>query len=243
LINGELYVAHTNSSIDPNRTLRSLYLDPLTTILKNQNAPNGIVNSTSIRGVWDVDPSRTLVLMTDMKTEGLSTFDAVQEQLAPLREKGWLTTWNGSAIVPGPITIVGTGNTPFGSILNSSSTNSTYRSIFFDAPLDNLSSIYNASNSYYTSTSLESRLDCQMKIPLTGLTDGQLNTIKAQITKASNLGLVSRYWEIPAWPVVRMTTIWRQLEELNIGMLNTDAIDQAARFNWRWCNILGLELC
>jgi hypothetical protein len=243
LINGELYVAHSNSSIRTNRTLRSLYLDPLTSILNNQNSDNGTNNSTSIKGVWDVDPSRTLVMMIDMKTEGTATFDAVQEQLTPLCEKGWLTVWNGTSIIPGPITVVGSGNTPFSSVLNSTSTNSTYRSIFFDAPLNNLTSAYNISNSYYASTSITALFGGPHKLPLSGLTQTQLATLKTQTTRASELGLVSRYWDIPGWPVVRMMTIWRQLEELQVGMLNADAIDEAARFNWRWCNILGLQLC
>lgn len=134
LINGELYVAHTNASIRPNLTFRSLYLDPLTSILENQNAPNGVASSLGINGVWDVDPSRGIVVMTDLKTEGFSTLEAVQEQLQPFREKGWLTYWNGTAIIPGPILHVGTGNTPFDAVLDSNYANSTYRDVFFDAP-------------------------------------------------------------------------------------------------------------
>jgi len=76
-INGELYVAHTNSSLVPNRTLRSLYLDPLTTILENQNKGSDLAPSAGINGVWDVDPSRGLVLMTDLKTEGFSTLEVL----------------------------------------------------------------------------------------------------------------------------------------------------------------------
>jgi hypothetical protein len=67
--------------------------------------------------------------------------------------------------------------------------------------------------------------------------------LQGQVNKAINLGLMSRYWDIPAWPVSRRINIWHQLEELGIGMLNADAIDEAARWDWRWCNILGLELC
>lgn len=70
LVDGELYVAHTASEISKNRTLRSLYLDPLTTILTNQNAAKDLSSSTAINGVWDVDSTRGLVLLTDLKTEG-----------------------------------------------------------------------------------------------------------------------------------------------------------------------------
>jgi len=240
LINGELYIAHTNSSIRPNRTFKSLYLDPLTTILENQNAGNGIASSDSMNGVWDTDPSRGIVLMTDLKTEGFSTLAAVQQQLEPLRQKGWLSYWNGTSVVPGPITHVATGNTPFAGVLNSTFSNSTYRAVFFDAPLDKLSDIYNASNSYYASTSLTGLFH---KIPDNGLKKVQMIEAKGQVDLAAKLGLVSRYWDIPAWPVSKRTKIWSQMEDLSVGMLNADAIDEAARWNWKWCNVLGLELC
>jgi len=243
LINGELYVGHSNSSLKPNLTLRSLYLDPLTTILTNQNLGSSVASSSGINGVWDTNPHRGIVLMTDLKTEGYSTLEAVQAQLEPFREKGWLTYWNGTTIIPGPITHVGTGNTPFEAVLFSSHSNFTYRDVFFDAPLDDLSDIYNITNSYYTSASLTGVLGGASKIPRNGLSKKQMIYLQGQVNKALGSGLMSRYWDIPAWPVSRRINIWHQLEELGIGMLNADAIDEAARWDWRWCNILGLELC
>jgi hypothetical protein len=236
-------VGHSNSSLRPNLTFRSLYLDPLTTILDNQNSASSVASSSGINGVWDTDTSQGIVLMTDLKTEGFSTLEGVQAQLEPFREKGWLTYWNGTALVPGPITHVGTGNTPFAAVLNSSYSNSTYRDVFFDAPLNDLSDIYNASNSYYASASLNWVLGGKTKIPHNGLSKDQMMFLKTQVDTAASLGLVSRYWDIPPWPVARRTNIWHQLEELGIGMLNADAIDEAARWNWRWCNVLSLELC
>jgi hypothetical protein len=181
--------------------------------------------------------------MTDLKTEGFSTLEAVQEQLDSFRQKGWLTYWNGTDIVPGPILHVGTGSTPFDAVLNSLYSNSTYRDVFFDVPLNDLSPIYNVSNSYYTSTSLTGIVGGLSKIPHSGLTRDQMKAVKAQIDQATNLGLVSRYWDIPGWPVDTMTKIWDQLEQAGVGMLNVDAISVAANWNWRWCNLLGLRLC
>jgi len=244
LVDGELYVAHMGKDLRQGRTFRSLYLDPLTTILTNQNAANDLASSSTINGVWDVNNTQGIVLMTDLKTEGFSTLAAVQEQLEPLRQKGWLTYWNGSAIVPGPITHVGTGNTPFAAVLNSSYSNSTYRSVFFDAPLDELSTnMYNSSNSYYSSVSINKVFAGKGNIAHDGLSKTQLATVKSQIDRASSLGLVSRYWDLPAWPVTRRMTVWEQLEALGVGMLNVDAIEEAARFNWKWCHILRLDLC
>lgn len=242
LIGGELYVGHTNSSLRPNRTFRSLYLDPLATILEKQNAQSSVTSNSKINGVWDTEPSTSIVVMTDLKTEGFSTLEAVQTQLQSFREKGWLTYWNGTDIILGPIIHVGTGNTPFEAVLNSTYANSTYRDVFFDAPLHKLSSMYNNSNSYYSSTSLTGLFGAA-NIPHSGLKKSQMMVVKAQIDLAKSLGLVSRYWDIPGWPVDTRTKIWDQLEQAGVGMLNADAISIAARWNWRWCNVLGLHLC
>ncbi|KAL5329532.1 hypothetical protein ACEPPN_003046 [Leptodophora sp. 'Broadleaf-Isolate-01'] len=243
LVDGELYIGHSNSSLRPTRTLRSLYLDPLLAILQNQNSGESVIPSSDISGVWDDDLSRTMVLMTDLKTEGSSTLKAVQEQLAPFREKGWLTYWNGTGLLLGLVTHVATGNAPFAAVLNSTFSNSTYRDVFFDAPLYALSDRYNTSNSYYASTSLAHLFGDKSKIPHSGLSKSQMIVVKQQIDKAASLGLVSRYWDIPSWPVNRGVAVWKQLEELGIGMLNVDEIEEAARWNWKWCNIHGLQLC
>ncbi|KUJ11384.1 uncharacterized protein LY89DRAFT_739572 [Mollisia scopiformis] len=239
LVNGELFVGHTARSLRPNRTFRTLYLDPLTTILENQNPNNNFTNGT-INGVWDTKPTASIVLMTDLKTEGYSTLEAVQQQLQPFREKGWLTYWNGTAVVPGPIIHVGTGNTPFDAVLNSTFSNTTYRDVFFDAPLDALTPSYNASNSYYASTSMSHLF---WGIPSSGLSQARLDVVKGQIEMAKSLGLVSRYWNTPSWPATRRMNVWKQLVDLDVGMLNADEILEASRWNWKWCSVLGLHLC
>ncbi|KAJ5811609.1 hypothetical protein N7474_007910 [Penicillium riverlandense] len=133
----ELYVGHTRSSLTSRRTLRSMYIDPLVTILEHQNPVNRFqsrVGRRPLNGVFDTDPSQTLILLVDFKTDGAATWRAVVKELAPLRERGYLTHFNGHEVVSGPITVVGTGNTPFDLVM----ANSSYRDIFFDAPLDKL---------------------------------------------------------------------------------------------------------
>ncbi|XMA17522.1 hypothetical protein WAI453_010313 [Rhynchosporium graminicola] len=131
-------------------TLRSLYFDALLAILENQNAGERVMSCAAIDGVWDVDPSQTLILMTDLKTAGPSTLQAVQQQLAPFRER---------------VTHVSSGYTLPTSVLNSTLSNCTYRDVFFDAPLHDLSSIYDASNYYYASICLRrQRQDSHLRI-------------------------------------------------------------------------------
>ncbi|EAW14465.1 uncharacterized protein ACLA_075030 [Aspergillus clavatus NRRL 1] len=134
LVEDELYVGHTISSLTAERTLTTMYIDPLRKILERQNPITKFHPAVDqpAHGVFDTDPAQTLILLIDFKTDGEQTWQHVTAQLSPLRERGYLTYFNGTGIVNGPITVVGTGNTPF----NLVTANSTYRDIFFDAPLN-----------------------------------------------------------------------------------------------------------
>lgn len=114
-----------------------MYVNPLMRILEHQNAINpafATAATAAKMGVFDVDPTQTLVLLVDFKNDGRAIFPLVQAQIAPFREKGYLTYYDGNTTVPGPITVVATGNAPFDLI----TANDSYRDIFFDAPLDRM---------------------------------------------------------------------------------------------------------
>lgn len=238
--NSDLLVGHSSKKLRSGRTLRSLYLDPLFSILSNQNAPSSITNSTTPQGVFDTNPNITLVLLLDFKTEGEALFPVVISQLQPFREKGWLTHYNGSALVVGPVTVVGTGNTPFSSVL--SNITNPHRDIFFDAPLTALSSSpeYTPQNSYYASTSLSAAIG---RTWFNKISSSQQETLKSQIKIANERGLVSRYWDLPAWPVSFRTNVWKILKENEVGVLNVDDLVAATRWNWKLCSVMGLYLC
>jgi hypothetical protein len=79
-------------------------------------------------------PLRSLNLLIDYKTSGVPLHPYVPQQLQPFRWRGYMTHFNGTDVVEEPITIVATGNAPFDLLLQ----NSTYRDVFFDAPLDQM---------------------------------------------------------------------------------------------------------
>ena len=64
---------------------------------------------SEVSGVFDRDGSQTLYLFVDVKTNGATTWPVVISALKPLRDKGWLTSMNGTRVTKGPITVVGTG--------------------------------------------------------------------------------------------------------------------------------------
>lgn len=198
-------------------------------------AAAGIPNA----GVFERDPYQSLVLLLDFKSNGTKLWPLVNAQLEPLRKNRWLRHWNDTtkSIVPGPITIVASGNAPFDLV----TANDTYRDIFYDAPLDDLGSgKYNISNSFYASAALGKAIG---KTTLGSFTVQEKAVLTSQVSNARSQGLLSRYWDTPAWPVNVRDRVWNTLMDHEVGMLNVDSLDSATRWNWDWCNVAGLVLC
>jgi hypothetical protein len=256
LFDEELFVGHNTASLSKNRTFRNLYVDPLVHILEGQNPVTEFHKSTDGRpsGVFDQDPSQTLVLLVDFKTDGEALYPYVESQLSALREKDYLTYFDGHSIIKGPVTVVGTGNAPF-QVLTA---NSTYRDIFFDAPLDKLEpspksllagpltprtsgggqgnvgvtpdSEFTPENSYYASVNFGSTIG----YPWRGhLSQKQRHRLRAQIKAAHAKGLIARYWNTPAWPIGLRNHIWSVLVTEGADMLNVDDLKAASKVDWR----------
>lgn len=229
----ELLVGHSSKSLNPARTLRSLYLNPLAEILRNQNSipsnnltissPAESASSIMPIGVFSMAPAVSLILLLDFKTYESPTLATISSQLEDLRSQGWLTYWTPiEGLVKRPVTIVASGFAPFEHILK----NNTYREVFYDAPLKELADApWNSNNSYYASSSLQHAVG---KTRLGKLNDLQKEKIKHQVRKAEAVGLKSRYWDIPGRPVMWRNHIWEVLLELGMGVLNADDLGAAA---------------
>ena len=227
----KLLIGHKEDSLSDDKTLQSLYIDPLAEILTYQNDPSSNPqddsNDGASVGIFNTDPKRTVVLMIDIKSDGGTTFGAVQSALEPLRSKGWLTHWDGTNIIPGPLTVVGSGDTPFDSIAS----NDTYRDIFFDAPLDKLSGDdeYTTENSYYASASFGDAIGQTFLGALNGNQEGK---IKDQIKAANDKGLKARYWDTPTWPTFQRDHIWNLIMCDGAGMLSMDDMNAVKEHDW-----------
>ncbi|KAI8713719.1 hypothetical protein NCS52_01217300 [Fusarium sp. LHS14.1] len=226
----DLLVGHSKASLSDDKTLQSLYLEPLQRILEAQNAQ---LSAGTWRGVFDHAPEHTLILVIDLKTSGKETFDEVEAQLQPLRDLDYLTYWNGKKRVMRPLTVVATGNTPFSSVL---ATNATHRDIFWDAKLEQLVSAeddfttdppkykYNISNSYLASTRFR---NAKLFRPsndsaLHGETEREKDRASTQIEQAESRGLLARYWDTPSDPPNIREIAWRVLVNKKIELLNMD---------------------
>lgn len=217
---GELYIGHDQGALQPNSTFSSIYVEPLVRILeqKNQAFPGG----ESWLGVFDSDPSQTLVLLIDLKLDGGAAWPILLQNLEPLRRQGWLSTTRDGSMRCGPVTVVGTGDTPFELVLHTRGD----RDVFFDAPLAGLEkNIYGPDNSYYASASLSQAVG---KVAASGLSQEQLDVVRHQIIVAHERGIKARYWGLPSWPLELRDSVWDSLLREGLDILNVDNLSAAA---------------
>ncbi|KAJ5907089.1 uncharacterized protein N7473_004005 [Penicillium subrubescens] len=225
LYNGTLFVGHDQSALTHERTLESLYINPILDILERQNPKSPFVTSPTRNGVWDTTPDQTLYFFIDVKTSGHETFQAVIEALEPLRIKGYLTTLQGGkTLTNGPVTIIGTGDTPLDMVAPVAN-----RDYFFDAPLAHLNdakySDITGLVSPIASTNFEEAVGKITRDTDPILNDDQLKALRDQIATAKKRGIGARYWNTPSWPVRQRNLVWRTLFREGVALLNADDLD------------------
>lgn len=252
----ELRVGHTMRTVLPNQSLRSLYIDPLLDILEQHNPASNIsisetessieINDIAPVGIFVTEPNQTLVLLIDFKSSPELLWPILMNHLEPLRQKGYLTHFDGSTLIQRPITVVATGSAPFHLIQASNA----YRDIFYDAPLDKLApnpsevefqsntdsdstsefdSPYTKYNSYYASVDFHASIG---SLPLGRLSQDQIAKVRTQIAAAHDRGLKVRYWGTPGWPVGLRNYVWKVLVREGVDMLNVDNLRAASRVDW-----------
>ena len=246
VVKQDLLVGHKPKDLKTDRTLRSLYLDPLSQIITRQNSPDTmrnrkVIGSSGFQGVYDTCPDTPLGLLIDVKSDGTTTLPVVLEQLQPLRDKGWLTYFNHTSqkVVQRPLIVIMSGRSVFKEVLALplNATTMRFRDVFFDAPLDKLGDadkgkpaghfVYNTTNSWYASIAFGESI---RKTGMGGLTPPQAAKVKDQIDVARTRGLVSRYYDTPTWPSGTRNVVWRDLVNAGVGMLSVDNLTAAQKF-------------
>lgn len=230
-VNNTLFVGHESSALSTSRTLASLYIQPILSVLQRENPTTPFVTFPTHNGVFDSSSGQTLYLFVDVKTSGPDTWPLVVSALEPLRSAGFLTSYNGSTITPGAVTVVGTGNTPLSVV-----SGTTPRDYFYDAPLDHLND-----TDYANLTSLQSPIASadfsdviiggQPANGSKGFSQPQLDLLNAQIETARSRGIGARYYDTPAWPTATRNLVWKTLVDMGVALLNADSVDEAAGFS------------
>ncbi|TKA24635.1 hypothetical protein B0A50_06395 [Salinomyces thailandicus] len=228
LHNSTLYVGHDESSLSPARTLESLYINPLLDVLARQNPTPLIISpgpDQRKNGVFDTAPGQTMNLLIDLKTDGAETWPYVLRALEPLRQANYLTTYKDNTLTSGPITVIGTGNTPLPQVQAANP-----RDAFYDAKLPLLSTTQ--SNLDPSVAPLASTSFGRQFGEVRGLTLNATQTqiLHEQISVAHSKGMDVRYWDQPEWPVGTRNAMWRLLWDAGVDYLNVDDLEAAAGF-------------
>ncbi|KAJ6610087.1 hypothetical protein B0H10DRAFT_2166187 [Mycena sp. CBHHK59/15] len=227
LVGETLYIGHEMAALTTERTFQSLYINPLLTIITNQNPKTRFtMNQTSINGVFDTSSGTPLQLLVDMKTDGSSTLPFVLSALQPLRERGYLTTCttNGTC-TPSAITVIGTGNTPLGGVQALSR-----RDVFFDAPLTDLHGA-GLNATFGPAISPLASTDYNVAVGWSGIdniSETQLSAVQTFVGDAHALGIRARFWDTPGWPIHARNNVWQMLVDNGADWLNADDLEAAA---------------
>ncbi|KAK5133929.1 hypothetical protein LTR08_007158 [Meristemomyces frigidus] len=230
LYNGTLHVGHEESALTDARTFDSLYVQPILSVLRAQNPSSAFLTSGATKnGVYDTAGGQTLYLFVDVKTDGPTTFPYVIRALEPLRAAGYLTTFNGTAVVPGPVTVIGTGNTPLNQVQGVSP-----RDYFFDAKLP-----YLATTSSNITADVSPIASTNFAVQFGDVRNETFNAtqqalLDQQVATAHAKGIAVRYWDQPGWPIGTRNAIFRILWSAGVDLLNVDDLEGAANF---WQNM------
>ncbi|KAF2754700.1 hypothetical protein EJ05DRAFT_443132 [Pseudovirgaria hyperparasitica] len=226
--NTALLVGHEPAALTPARTLTALYINPILDTLHRSNPPSSSSSSPPSRnGVYDTTSTQTLYLFIDLKTPGPETWPAVLSALAPLREADYLTTYDGETLRPGPITVVGTGNTPLALVQAPASAQSP-RYAFYDAHLallDTSESNVTRFEAPIASTAFTAAVG---EARAGRLNETQRAVVRAQVEAAHARGILTRYWDLPGWPVGTRNAVWRELWDCGVDLVNADDLKAVA---------------
>ena len=203
LVDGKLLVAHSRAAVKPNRTLQSLYLDPLRERVKKYHGrvyPDG-------PPVW---------LLIDFKNSPKEMYPVLRKVLMEYADI--LTTWENGQKKQGAVTAILTGDHPEESIL--AGENIRYAAIdgILDALLRNPPS------------ELVPWMSSQWSLSFKWRGDGPMPEIEVQklheiVDTAHKQGRLVRFWAAPD-----KISAWKTLRDAGVDLINTDDLKGAQAF-------------
>ncbi len=207
LVDGQLYVAHNLDEITPDRTLRSLYLEPLSRRIA-QNAgrvyPNG--------------PQFTLFI--DIKTEAVTTYKVLSKMLAEY--ESIFTTFDSNGRTDKAVIAIVSGNRPRGLMESEAIRYAGYDGRLVDLESDApatlipvISDNWSRHFSYKGTGSMPAN---------------ERQKLKKIVETAHKKGQRVRFWATPDRPTPARQMLWRELLSNGVDLLNTDDLQGLQQF-------------
>ena len=207
LVNDELYVAHNARDITPEKTLRSLYLDPLKERVKHNGGrvyPNG--------------PQFTLLI--DIKTSAVETYRTLDRILAEYRDI--FTSFGPEGRSGKAIFAIITGNRP-----REFMESQKLRYAACDGRLTDLKSTYPADLVPMISDNWKKYFKWNGTGEMPAEEHDRLREI---VQKAHEKGRLVRFWSTPDNPSPAREALWSELLSAGVDLLNTDDLEGLRKF-------------
>ncbi|MGW7287520.1 phosphatidylinositol-specific phospholipase C/glycerophosphodiester phosphodiesterase family protein [Streptomyces sp. NPDC054847] len=211
LVDGELLVAHEPAELDPARTLRSLYLDPL---LARVRANHGSV----YRG-----RRRPVQLLIDIKTDGVAAYLELDRQLRQYR--GMLSSCAHGHVRLGAVTPVISGDRAARAPMEAQ----RVRYAFYDGRLDDLAAADPAPASFIP------LISSNWTHSFSWLGTGEFPAAEREklhtlVTTAHRRSQRVRFWATPDFEGPARDAVWHELLAAGADHINTDDLAGLERF-------------
>lgn len=208
LVDGELRVAHDREDVRPGVTLESLYLDPLQDLVRGQGH--------SVYPNWD----GSLQLLIDIKSDGESTYAAIEQELAKHRDI--MSRYSHGGTKTGPVTAVISGNRPLATMQAQET-----RFSFYDGRSADLSSGTPAGLMPLVSDNWTRLFTWQGVGPMP---EAERAKLRAYVADAHANGYRVRFWATPDMPGAARDAVWNELLGAGVDHINTDDLAALQQF-------------
>ncbi|MEU5414275.1 phosphatidylinositol-specific phospholipase C/glycerophosphodiester phosphodiesterase family protein [Streptomyces clavifer] len=209
LVDGELLVAHEESSLDPARTLTALYLDPLHALVR---ANHGSVHAGH---------RAPLQLLIDIKNDGAAAYLALDRLLRSHRHI--MTRYSHGRIRTGAVTPVISGDRAARVPMEAQTT----RYAFYDGRPDDLGTAAPASLIPLISANWTQGFGWQGTGPFPA---AERTRLRGHVDAAHAAGQRVRFWATPDTPGPARDAVWDELLAAGVDHLNTDDLAGLAAF-------------
>jgi hypothetical protein len=208
LVGDQLLVAHDLVDVQPDRTLESLYLDPLRGIVKR--------NKGSVYRGWGYE----FQLLIDIKSDGLTTYRRLHEVLA--KYGSMLTRFTPGGVKAGAVIAVVSGNRP-----REYMQDQEVRFAAYDGRLSDLGSGDPASFIPLISDNWTNHFTWRGsgEMPET-----ERQKLRGIVETAHANGQRVRFWETPDQPGTERDAVWSELLDAGVDHINTDDLTGLQEF-------------
>lgn len=211
LVEGELLVAHDPEDLDPARSLRSLYLEPLRRLVLN----GGVYRGRRVE----------FQLLIDIKTEGESTYAELDEVLRSPRYAFLWTTYRHGRVWRGPVTAVVSGNRPRATMEAQRT-----RFAFYDGRIANPNDLGPGSAATLTPLVSDNWTNLFSWTGVGEMPAAERAKLNDIVRTAHRAGQRVRFWATPDAPGPARDALWRELVAADVDHINTDDLAGLSSF-------------